>query len=770
MQHGDLVTNVFYMNPRLGILWLSEDVSDNIEKLNSLKTCYGSQLVSISQVLVEEAEWDTREYLLDFFSILNGLNRVYVVIDKNLLLTSLLLLIQLDSRVLTQLTGTELSAIMTEAAQTTVIADDFDWFSIPSSIDTVFAEEILGSLSRNSRPESLAAIGAIAELVIEGPTVSKGYYGNLNKTTTAFIHDPPWLLNVPPGYLGRKGRLYLTGDLLRYKSDGQRIELTEVEYHVRSCLQDSSLFDGLAAEIINPQNNNNPLFAVFFSLAKYEGAVEPVEATKTRLIQVMDGLEETLRDRYGSRGLHPHRQDSNDTTNKTDRRSLRELGSALRLEKLAGMQPSARGQRQPSTVMEKRLQMLWASVLDLKPEISKAREQKLSITVADIFKAPRLSEQALLVTEIALVDDAQPLSPFSQLKTDDSEAFLEEFVLLLIESSCGTVRDVIPAPDFQEHSILEALQDPPSRYPHWIFDLPADVDFPTLEQACKKLVTCFDILQTIFIRADNRFWQALLSDLKPEYGVFDAMDEDITAYTDSIFEQDLKRPRQSGRSFIPFIVIKHHSGAHKLVFRISHAQFDGFSWDIVLQSLSSLYRGEYVPSVPSFGQYIAFNETRKEESIRYWTSRLNGVSQPTWSASDPTYHMYEVPVVINIDENDSLPSVASKLQRLFIEDAAYEAVGMVEIIKNRTEWPDEARNFGWRTAFQQADDSELTFLGSPSRIDFYKRDSPPISRPEIYTAPKVRVLELELEVNTQLVPRNIFMDFLAQLRLVLSED
>ncbi|KAH8194472.1 hypothetical protein TruAng_011361 [Truncatella angustata] len=547
------------------------------------------------------------------------------------------------------------------------------------------------------RPESLAAIGAIAELVIEGPTVSKGYYGNLNKTTTAFIHDPPWLLNVPPGYLGRKGRLYLTGDLLRYKSDGQRIELTEVEYHVRSCLQDSSLFDGLAAEIINPQNNNNPLFAVFFSLAKYEGAVEPVEATKTRLIQ------------YGSRGLHPHRQDSNDTTNKTDRRSLRELGSALRLEKLAGMQPSARGQRQPSTVMEKRLQMLWASVLDLKPEISKAREQKLSITVADIFKAPRLSEQALLVTEIALVDDAQPLSPFSQLKTDDSEAFLEEFVLLLIESSCGTVRDVIPAPDFQEHSILEALQDPPSRYPHWIFDLPADVDFPTLEQACKKLVTCFDILQTIFIRADNRFWQALLSDLKPEYGVFDAMDEDITAYTDSIFEQDLKRPRQSGRSFIPFIVIKHHSGAHKLVFRISHAQFDGFSWDIVLQSLSSLYRGD-------------------------------------------------------------LPSVASKLQRLFIEDAAYEAVGMVEIIKNRTEWPDEARNFGWRTAFQQADDSELTFLGSPSRIDFYKRDSPPISRPEIYTAPKVRVLELELEVNTQLVPRNIFMDFLAQLRLVLSED
>lgn len=85
IQHGGIITDVFYMNPKLDILWLSEDTSDDMEKLNSLKYCYGNQIELVSQVLVGEAEWDTREYLLDFFGMLKGLHRVYVAIDKSLL-------------------------------------------------------------------------------------------------------------------------------------------------------------------------------------------------------------------------------------------------------------------------------------------------------------------------------------------------------------------------------------------------------------------------------------------------------------------------------------------------------------------------------------------------------------------------------------------------------------------------------------------------------------------------------------------------------------
>jgi hypothetical protein len=129
----------------------------------------------------------------------------------------------------------------------------------------------------------------------------------------------------------------------------------------------------------------------------------------------------------------------------------------------------------------------------------------------------------------------------------------------------------------------------------------------------------------------------------------------------------------------------------------------------------------------------------------------------------------EVPVSVTINENDSLSTIVSSLKSQFIEDATYEAVGMAEITRNCTGWPEDAKDSGWRTAFQQLEDAEFTFLGSPSSIGFYQRDLPPRSRPEIYATPKDGVLELELEGNTRLVSRDTLIEFLPQLRAVLSE-
>lgn len=549
------------------------------------------------------------------------------------------------------------------------------------------------------------------------------------------------------------------------------------------------------------------------------------------------------------------------TTNKTDRRILRELGNAQTLEKLAELQSYGKERRAPSTVMERRLQALWSSVLGIETKsisaessflriggesiaamrlVSAAREQNLSLTVADIFKAPRLSQLALLVTEIVTGKCLQPQLPFSLLKTNDSKAFLERFVWPFLETDVGTVKDVIPTTDFQELAILDTLQEPPSRLPHWIFDLPADVDFPRLEKACTTLVEHFDILHTVFIQANGKFWQVSLSDFQPTYDNFDASEEDVTSFTDAICEQDLKKARQLGRSFVHFMAIKHYSGSHKLVFRISHAQFDGFSWGTVLQTLSSIYNQERIPTPPSFSQFIAYIELKKKESFQHWTSRLQGLSFPNWGVNDlagyvsntedrltmkETIHMpnaehhegvsaatvfhaacavvlsrqfqqrevvfgrlvtgrsmlpshlqnivgpcmTEVPIRINIEANDTVADVALQLQTQFIEDSKYEASGMVEIIRNCTDWPDETRHFGWRTAFQQEEDPGFTFLGSPSSISFCESDLLPRSRPEIYATPRGEKLDLEFEGNRRLISETTVQEFFSRLKTVLSE-
>ncbi|KAL4954841.1 hypothetical protein BDW69DRAFT_183157 [Aspergillus filifer] len=513
-------------------------------------------------------------------------------------------------------------------------------------------------------PDRLAAIGAIGELLIEGPTVSQGYFGDEEKTKAAYIKDPAWLVQG-----GRTGTLYKTGDLLRCNVDGsfdfigrkdgmiklrgQRIELAEVEYHVRACFGCEGLGLGVAAEIIRPQGSGSPLLAVF------------ITASQLALSEVVERLEQDLTDRlpqYMIPGAYiPVEQIPMTTTNKTDRRALRELGGAQTLESLAKLQGQGQRHREPSTEMEKTLQLLWASVLGVEPTsisadsnflriggesiaamrlVAAARAQNLSITVAQIFKAPRLSQLALLITQMVEQDDALHISEaFSLLKVQDHKSFLQTHVAPCMDDNAGTVKDVLPATDFQKRAVLDALQDPPGRLPIWIFSLPRDVDFARLKWACTALVSHLEILHTVFIQEGGRFWQVLLDGFIPEYETYDAAANDnVDTFTQALCEEDLKRPRKLGRSLIRFMIIRHEGGKHRLVFRISHAQFDGYTWGSMIQALATLYHQQSLPTQPSFAQFMHLKEHKRSQSLSYWASRLqnHAYPDPHWTSSSPS--------------------------------------------------------------------------------------------------------------------------------------
>lgn len=91
----------------------------------------------------------------------------------------------------------------------------------------------------------LVPIGAVGELLIDGPIVARGYLNNPSKTAEVFVESPTW---GPSMASGSPRRLYKTGDLARYNSDGTihfigrkdtqvklrglRIELGEIEHHI----------------------------------------------------------------------------------------------------------------------------------------------------------------------------------------------------------------------------------------------------------------------------------------------------------------------------------------------------------------------------------------------------------------------------------------------------------------------------------------------------------------------------------------------------------
>jgi thioester reductase-like protein len=132
--------------------------------------------------------------------------------------------------------------------------------------------------------------GCTGELLLEGPLVGRGYLNEPEKTAASFIHDPAWLLQGSPSRPGRHGRIYKTGDLVRYDEDGnlifvsrkdtqvkirgQRVELGEVESAVLKCIPEASQ---TVVEIILPQGeNSSPALTAFIRVDRVPEAAKPV--------------------------------------------------------------------------------------------------------------------------------------------------------------------------------------------------------------------------------------------------------------------------------------------------------------------------------------------------------------------------------------------------------------------------------------------------------------------------------------------------------------
>ncbi|KAJ5082016.1 hypothetical protein N7532_011059 [Penicillium argentinense] len=201
----------------------------------------------------------------------------------------------------------------------------------------------------------LAPIGAIGELWIEGPLVGDGYLNDPAKTAASFMTSPHWLTSGTPGKAGRQGRLYKTGDLVRYSSDGslifvgrkdsqvkvrgQRVELEEVENHIQTCLRDE-FGAPVASEVIHPKGSPRPILAAFIAIG--ETVNDDTAIVREKLHSFIDGLDNRLAARvpgYMIPSVYlPIDHIPRTTTQKIDRRRIREIGSSIPPEQLREMQ------------------------------------------------------------------------------------------------------------------------------------------------------------------------------------------------------------------------------------------------------------------------------------------------------------------------------------------------------------------------------------------------------------------------------------------------
>ncbi|KAK9562967.1 Nonribosomal peptide synthetase [Aspergillus fumigatus] len=287
---------------------------------------------------------------------------------------------------------------------------------------------------------SLAPIGCIGELLIEGPLLARGYLNDPVKTRESFIEDPSWIRHFG---LAKGRRMYKTGDLVRYNPDGtlcyigrkdkqikvrgHRVELLEIEHHLAAPAevktaavaypQQGPLKARLVA-VLSLQDHapSGPASDVSGSIALLQGpaaerAAQQISAIREHMFQrVPDYMVPTVWLAVRSVPLNK--------SGKLDRVALGEwLESVddLQYREIINLDLTDEAQI-PATAVERQLQRIWSQVLNIPLEqtglnrpftslggdsitamqvISLCRSQGLLITVQDVLQAKSLLQLAI---------------------------------------------------------------------------------------------------------------------------------------------------------------------------------------------------------------------------------------------------------------------------------------------------------------------------------------------------------------------------------------
>ncbi len=246
----------------------------------------------------------------------------------------------------------------------------------------------------------LAPVGAIGELVVEGPNVARGYLNNASANSMAFLSPTEWLPKCPTGPDDKFG-CYRTGDLVRYNANGELVFIGRRDGQVKINSQRAEL-EEVQAQL--QQNIPGSLAKVFVDVVTASDSDR--QQSLAAFVHLHERPERSPPDRNGTGNImssfeapasHPSHQKSFDellsklkskaredlpefmvptywvklqdvpmTSNgKLDRRKLKIIGRQHIQHSLDALENQRGGQQPALTTAQARLAEMWQQVLRL---------------------------------------------------------------------------------------------------------------------------------------------------------------------------------------------------------------------------------------------------------------------------------------------------------------------------------------------------------------------------------------------------------------------
>ncbi|KAF4975480.1 hypothetical protein FZEAL_7743 [Fusarium zealandicum] len=517
--------------------------------------------------------------------------------------------------------------------------------------------------------DELVPVGAIGELLVEGPIVGQGYLGDPEKTAAAFIHDPKFLVEGGGGVPGRAGRLYKTGDLVRYDPDGengfvfvgrkdtqiklrgQRVELGEIEHHIKNLLPAGS---EVVAEIIAPRNQNKESMLVAF-IADRDAAKDVTGDAQQidfppRLKEGVDSLNERLSKvlpvymvpaAYIGLSKIPML-----VSGKTDRKSLRALGAEIS----ASLHNSSASEedtpiREPESEPELFLRDSWCRLLGLESKqvstthnffmlggesvlamklVPLIRELGYTLSVADVFNYPVLSDMAKAMQrgDVSKQED-MIVAPFSLLKPDMDRNALSVEAAEQCGCEASSIEDIYPCAPMQEIHMAFYTRSKDNYIAQRVADIPESSSIAQLKSAWATVYRESAILRTRIVEFKQvGFMQVVVNEEMPWQQSSSSLEE--------FLDRDKTEPMSPGAPLSRFALV-HDEALNKryFVWTAHHAIYDGWSTDLIVEHARAAYKGLEVSRPAEFKHFVRYlSEPSRESSKDYWRAQLAGATGP----------------------------------------------------------------------------------------------------------------------------------------------
>ena len=564
-------------------------------------------------------------------------------------------------------------------------------------------------------PQRLAPIGAVGELMAEGHTLADGYLNDEAKTGAAFINGPAWLRAAFPE---RAGRVYRTGDLVQYTTDGKlrfvgrrdtqikvhgvRLEPGHVEAKIRAHLppgghdddddDDNDVVVVVDKITVDGQDQQQSLLAAFLQVPGFGSPEDGADARlvplgkeiRSFLTKLKHSLTESLPSYMMPNCFVPLLRIPTGATGKTNRRALQAVARSIPREELnryATMEDDDDGEVQVTTTeLQSALKSLWATVLGLTESsiglqdtffglggdslsamkaVAAAGDHDIALTVSDIFLLPRLADLARHLQGSVNVNasSTSSIEPFALVGGPGQSELVREQISSKYKIAGHHIEDVYPCAPMQEALMAGTMANPAAYLLQEVLRVAADIGDDKLKDCWEEVIRKTPILRTRIVTL-GRFGSCQV--------IMKATEPVIWHYGNDL-NQYLHRDRETlmsyGENLNRLAVVRPSKNEQYLVWTAHHAITDGWMHNEVLEQVERLCVDQPSRATTSYNhfiKYLAEAEPSNQES--YWQtelSNLDNTSFPDWSPSyEPMISQYlKRPLSLKRENNEVTVSI-----------------------------------------------------------------------------------------------------------------